>query len=426
MRTLKMTKATVGVLSICCLSGLVALSKTYLSGILTDVQGLQEVSPRMVFPQPTLQERQLVDAQVAFGFKLLSHVTKNQKHQNSFISPTSIALTLSMLYNGATGTTQKEIAQGLALKGISVDTLNRANHTLQQELDAHEFYGYLTMTNSLWAREGFSFRYQFLKDSRSYYQAKITNLDFASSEARGIMNRWVTEETQGEILEIIDHTQADDVLFLINTASFQGIWQTGFDVNSIENKPFHLMDESVKTYPFMSRQGTYNYLETSQLKAVEIPYENRRFSLYLFLPKSDQNLSKIVQELTPKNLSKLLSKFRKTDLLLELPRFSLDCEVELTEALKNLGFSTMFDPEKAEFSELSSHPTYVNGIKHQTILVINEQGVQPPPQNNLVVKTASLDKANEELSFIADRPFFSIIRDNETGNILFMGMIFEP
>ncbi|EAZ88994.1 Proteinase inhibitor I4, serpin [Crocosphaera chwakensis CCY0110] len=390
------------------------------------MRGLHEVSPRMIFPQPTLQEKQLVDAQVEFGFKLFSTLTKNQKPQNIFISPTSIALTLSMLYNGATGTTQKEIARGLSFHDISVDTLNRGNQMLQHDLNSHPSYGSLAITHSLWAREGFSFRYQFLKDSRSYYQAQITNLDFASSEAQGIMNRWITEETQGEIQTIVDSTQADDVLFLINTASFQGFWKTGFDRNLIKDKPFYITDTSVKIFPFMSREGIYNFLETPQLKAIELPYDNDRFSLYLFLPKPEYNLSKMVEKLTAEKLSKLLSKFRKTQALLELPRFRLNYEVDLTESLKSLGFSTMFDPAKAEFSELSSHPTYVNGLKHQTLLVLDEQGIKPATPNNFVVETASVDNVVEKSSFIVDRPFFSIIRDNQTGNILFMGVIVEP
>ncbi|MDJ0600212.1 MAG: serpin family protein [Crocosphaera sp.] len=421
-----MTKATVGFLSLCCLSGLIAISKPYFSSIFTDVQGLKEVSPRMIFPQPTVDKRRLVDAQVEFGFKLFSTLRKNQQNQNILISPTSIALTLSMLYNGATGTTQKEIARGLSLNNINVDTLNRGNKMLQQDLNGYSSYGPLAITHSLWAREGFSFRYQFLKNSRSYYQAKITNLDFASSEARGIMNRWVTEETQGSIQTIMDSTQADDVLFLINTASFQGFWKVGFDRNLIQNKPFYSMDKSVKTYPFMSRQGIYNVLETSQLKGIELPGQEGRFSLYLFLPKSEHNLSKMVRGLTSKKFSKLLSQFRRTEALLELPRFRLNYEVDLTESLKRLGFSTMFDPAKAEFSQLSSHPTYINGLKHQTTLAINEQGVKTPPQNDLLSQKALMDKEETSFSFIVDRPFFCIIRDNETENIIFMGIIFEP
>ncbi|MDJ0730894.1 MAG: serpin family protein [Crocosphaera sp.] len=421
-----MTKATVGFLSICCLSGLIAISKTYLSSIFIDVQGLREVSPRTVFPQPTLQEKHLVDAQVQFGFKLFSTLTKSQEKENVLISPTSIALTLSMLYNGATGSTKREIAQGLTLENISVNTLNRANQTLHNDLNSHEFDSRLIVTNSLWAREGFSFRYQFRKNSRSYYQAKITNLDFSSSEARGIMNRWVTEKTQGQIQKIMDSTQADDVLFLINTASFQGLWEIGFDRNLIKDKPFYLMDKSVRNYPFMSRKGTYNYLETPQLKAVELPYGDGRFSLYLFLAQPENNLPEMVEGITPKKLSKLLSQFRKSQGLLELPRFRLNYEVDLTNALKKLGFSTMFDPNQAEFAQLSSHPTYINGMKHQTMLVINEQGVTTSPENNVLVKTASMDNLKEEFSLTINRPFLSIIRDNETGNILFMGMIFEP
>ncbi|MGK7963256.1 serpin family protein [Crocosphaera sp.] len=421
-----MTKATVGFLSLCCLSGLIAISKTYFSSVFTDVQGLREVSPRMVFPQPTVEKRRLIDAQTQFGFKLFSTLTNQPKNENIFISPTSIALTLSMLYNGATGTTQREIARGLNFSHVSVDTLNRANQTLQHDLNNHRSYNPLAIHHSLWAREGFSFRYQFLKDSRSYYQTKITNLDFASSEARGIMNRWVTEETQGQMPTIMDSTQADDVLFLINTASFQGLWQMGFDRNSIKDKPFYLADQSVKTYPFMSRSGMYNFLETSQLQGIELPYEDGRFSLYLFLPKAENGVSQMVEGLNSKKLAKLLSRFRKRQGLLELPRFRVNYEVDLTESLKKLGFSTMFDPSQAEFDQLSSHPTYVNGLKHQTILVVDEQGVQSPAENNLLMATASRNQEKPDFSFSLDRPFFSLIRDNQTGNIIFMGVIFEP
>ncbi|MGK7942770.1 MAG: serpin family protein [Crocosphaera sp.] len=420
-----MTKA-IGLLSICIFSGLIAFSKTYLSSILSDVPGLQEVSPRMIFPQRTLDKRQLVDRQVEFGFKLLTSLANNRKTENIFISPTSITLTLSMLYNGATGNTRQEITQGLALKGIKIDTLNRANHALETDLNTYDPYNRLITTNSLWAKEGFPFRYQFLKTNRSYYQAKITNLDFSSSEARGIINRWVTEETQRTIPEIINQTQADDVLFLINTAYFQGVWKIGFDQNLTTDKSFHLRDKSVKTYPFLSRQGTYNYLETSQFKGVELPYGDGRFSLYLFVPKLENTLDNFLQTLTPKKLAKHLSQFRPNQGLLALPRFTLNDEIDLTNALKDLGFSTMFDASKAEFAALSSHPTYVNGIKHQTFFEINEKGVEVPSQEFLMIQRGSIDREKKGFSLIVDRPFFSMIRDNKTGNILFMGVIYEP
>ena len=426
MRTLKKTKATLGLLSLCFLSGLIAFSKTYFSSILEDVQGLQEVSPRMIFPQRTLPERELIDAQVQFGFNLFSTLEKTNQTQNIFISPTSVALSLSMLYNGATGSTQEEIAKILNIKGVNIDTLNRANHALETDLNTHDSSNQFLTANSLWAREGLSFRYQFLKDNRSYYQAQITNLNFANSEARGIINRWVTEETQGKIKEIINKTQGDDVLFLMNTAYFQGTWQTGFDKTLIKNKPFHLINKSVKNYPFLSRQGSYNYTENSQLKALDLPYGDGRFSLYVLLPKSENSLRNIVKELTVKKWRKLLSKFQETEGLLELPRFTLNYEVDLTHSLKSLGLSTMFEPSQANFSALSSQPTYVNGIKHQTFLEINEQGIKSPSKDNLTIETASVINSQPQFSFVVDRPFFCIIQDNETGNILFMGMIFEP
>jgi serine protease inhibitor len=212
----------------------------------------------------------------------------------------------------------------------------------------------------------------------------------------------------------------------MNTAYFQGTWQMGFDENLIENKPFHLLNKSVKNYPFLSRQGTYNYTENSQLKALELPYGDGRFSFYVLLPKAENGLENIVKDLTVKKWQKLLSKFQETEGLLELPRFSLNYEVDLTHSLKSLGLSTMFEPSQAKFSALSSHPTYINGIKHQTFLEINEQGIKSPEKDNFIIETASVTTSKPQFSFVVDRPFLCIIRDNQTGNILFMGMIVEP
>ena len=48
----------------------------------------------------------LVSANNKFAFQLFSEIPKSQSYENVFISPISIAIALSMTYNGAAGKTQ--------------------------------------------------------------------------------------------------------------------------------------------------------------------------------------------------------------------------------------------------------------------------------------------------------------------------------
>src|SRR5690625_121695 len=63
------------------------------------------------------------------GFKMLEIVEPGE-NGNLFISPLSLFMALSMLYNGADGVTKEEIAQILEIEGISVNELNQANASL--------------------------------------------------------------------------------------------------------------------------------------------------------------------------------------------------------------------------------------------------------------------------------------------------------
>ncbi len=211
---------TVGLMALLLLSGVIPWSKTLHPDKFADAQSLQEVSQTLPVIKQRSTKKTMSDAQLQFGFKLFSSLTKEGVRDNLMVSPTSVALALSMLYNGASGITQQEMANVLAVQGMSLEEINAANKTLQNSLQTQEDKLQLTIANSLWAKQGFSFRHQFLKTNQSVYNAQITNLNFANPEAVGIINRWVGEKTQGKIERIIDRINADDVLFLINAIYF--------------------------------------------------------------------------------------------------------------------------------------------------------------------------------------------------------------
>jgi serine protease inhibitor len=54
-------------------------------------------------------DARLVEANTKFGFNLFKTLSKQQPNKNIFISPTSVALALSMTYNGVIRATFNKI-----------------------------------------------------------------------------------------------------------------------------------------------------------------------------------------------------------------------------------------------------------------------------------------------------------------------------
>lgn len=376
-------------------------------------------------PKQANPNGKLVSANTQFGFRLFSEMVKTSKNQNVFFSPASVAIALSMLYNGASGATQQEMATAMALGGIDLGAINAANQSLRGSLQNADPKVQLSIANSLWARQGFSFRHQFLKNTRQFYQAQVTNLDFASPDAVGIINLWVEESTQGKIAQIVDRINPDDVMFLINAIYFKGTWTNPFDKTQTAQQPFYLSDGTSKRHPLMSRQGNYRYYENQQFQAVSLPYGNGRLSLYVFLPKQNSDLDAFLGQLNAQNWNQWLSQFQNQKGVVKIPRFKLEYEIELKNALATLGMKTMFEGTKAEFTALTSEPVRVDRVKHKTLVEVNEEGTEASAATSVGVQANSAALSNP-FSMIVERPFFCTIRDEQTGTIVFMGAIVDP
>src|SRR5205085_9557059 len=115
-------------------------------------------------------------------FKLFAEVAK-QPRENIFISPLSVALVLSMVYNGARGETQRAMAEALDLSGANLDEINQSSAALLQSLGQIDPAIHLAIANSAWARQGTSFAPDFLERAQQFYHAMVTELDFSAPDA---------------------------------------------------------------------------------------------------------------------------------------------------------------------------------------------------------------------------------------------------
>ncbi|MHC5737232.1 serpin family protein [Nostoc sp.] len=384
-------------------------------------------------PETPLQKKtvntdtKIVESSNKFGFKLFSEVLKNDHgEKNIFISPSSVAIALAMTYNGASGSTQQAMAKTLELQGMNLPEINSSYAAaLKQLLDNSDAKVQLKIANSLWANQDISFAPDFLKKTQDFYQAKVSNLNFKDAAASSIINNWVKENTNGKINKIVETIEPNQVLFLINAIYFKGNWSNEFDKNQTAQYPFQITSGKRKQHPMMSQNGDYRYYETEQFQAVSLPYgKDGKVSFYIFLPKQNSNLKDFYQNLNVDNWEKWMTQFNKQKGFIRLPRFKTDYEVTLNDALKSLGMEEAFS-NKANFSGMGKNFA-ISQVKHKTFVEVNEEGTEAAAATSVGIVATSLREEAEPFRMIVDRPFFCVIRDNQTGNVLFMGSIIEP
>lgn len=370
-------------------------------------------------------DSRLVTANIRFGLKLFWQLWQQNGAKNTLISPSSVALALGMAYNGASGTTQQAMAAALELQDMSLEDLNQANAGLMSALENADPDVKLAIANSLWGKQDFSFNADFLQRNQDFYNAEITTLDFSNPNAVTQINAWVNDRTRGKIPTIVDQIDPNLVLFLINAVYFKGSWAKAFDVTATIDRPFHRLDGTAKPQPMMVQQGQYRYAETDRFQAVSLPYGNKRFSLYIFLPRPESSLSEFQSALTPENWEAWMTQFALRSGSIEIPRFTFEYSHHLNDALEAMGMAVAFSNE-ADFAHLSDTPTAISDVQHKTFIEVNEAGTEAAAVTSVGIRVLSVRPVEPPFELRVDRPFFLAIRDDQIGTLLFLGSVVDP
>ena len=369
--------------------------------------------------------KKIVSANNQLSFKLLPELEVDQ-NGNFFISPISLFMALSMVYNGAEQQTKEEIANVLQSQGIAVEELNKANASWMAMLQNDSDTVQLHIANSIWLNENFHFQDKFSKNVSQYFDAEVQEIDVFDRESSKRINDWVKKSTNKKITEIVSTPLNPDLLaILLNAIYFKGDWKFAFDKEQTEESIFYLGDKTIKDVKFMRLNEELSYLETEKFQAVSLPYEDGKISMKVFAPKEGNSLAEFEKILTNENWDKWLSEFQLKEGTIILPKFQMDYEVLLNEPLQNLGMVTAFD-ERANFTKMiQESEIMIDIIKQKTFIDVNEQGTEAAAVTSveMVLEMASAD---EPFYMNVNRPFFIAITDEETGTILFIGRIANP
>ena len=110
----------------------------------------------------------------------------------------------------------------------------------------------------------------------------------------------------------------------------------------------------------------------------------------------------------------------KKEVHLAIPKFKIEYEALMNDALMSLGMMTAFTPA-ADLSGISSAPLMVSFVKQKACLDVNEEGTEAAAVTSIGIKLTSMRQEEEPVIFRADRPFIFTICDRSTGAVLFIG-----
>lgn len=242
--------------------------------------------------------KKIISANNKLALDLLPNLESND-NGNIFISPTSLYMALSMVYNGADAETKEEMAKVLNSEGIDIEELNKANVSLLSKLHNESEDIDLKVGNSIWLNEKFHFQEDFAQNNRDYYHAEISEIDITDRKSADLINKWVADSTNNKIDEMVKTPlEPDLVALLINAVYFKGDWKYKFYENETVERPFYLEDGTTKTIPLMYLKEELSYMENDHFQAVSLPYGDGDMSMNVFLPRENSTIQEFEKMLT--------------------------------------------------------------------------------------------------------------------------------
>lgn len=353
-----------------------------------------------------------------FGFELFEYALAQDG--NALISPVSVMSALAMAADGAKGET---LAQMEDVLGMTNENLRKHYGGYVHPANSDEA---LRFANSLWFRNdgGFQVNKNFVERTVEAYGADVFSEPFDNSTLRKI-NFWISENTDGEIKNMLSEIPQETVSYIINTVLFEAEWADPYYKSAVrENQPFTSADGKRQSVT-MLLSDEYGLVELGKTKGFVKNYVNCDYAFVGLLP--DEGVS-VEDALASFRGSEFVDAVRNTadvKVVVTVPKFDFDCKFELNEPLKAMGMPTAFS-SAADFTNLGVSPmgnVYIGKVIHNSFIRFDEKGTKAGAATvvQFDAESAMVEQKTEYLTF--DRPFIYAIIDRTTGMPIFIGAV---
>ncbi|GJW64705.1 serine protease inhibitor family protein [Tanacetum coccineum] len=151
--------------------------------------------------------------------------------------------------------------------------------------------------------------------------------------------------------------------------------------------------------------------------------DKRRFTMYMFLPNEKDTIPFLLEKIGSQ--SDFLERHMPGEEVdvgrFMIPKFRISFGFEASDMLKELGLVLPFTNEG--LTEMADEGLRVSGINHKAILEVNEEGTEAAAVTAVYFTNCITP---DPVDFVADHPFLFVIREDVSGEVLFMGQVVNP
>jgi serine protease inhibitor len=342
---------------------------------------------------------------------------------------------------------------------------------LQSEYGQYE----LRVANALWGEKTYPFQQSYLDTIHKYYRTGgVFPVDFRNDYegARRRINGWVEEQTAHRIKDLIPADAVDEEtkklmrLVLTNAIYFKGEWAEVFAEGQTRDEDFLLAGGGKVRVPLMRKgdmgsaryaafrgDGTFFdtparvpigavdektvYPDERGFTVLELPYKGGEVAMVVLLPRAAGGLGALEKQLTAEGLAAWVGKLRQRAVHVYLPKFKVETKYDLGKTLQGMGMVRAFKGPRAadgaQFDGMSrsqdpAQKLYVSKVLHKAFVEVSEKGTEAAAATAVMMPKEAAAPASVPFTptFRADRPFLFLVRDRQSGSVLFLGRVLNP
>lgn len=373
-------------------------------------------------PAPASKQKALVTESNNFGFELYQELREDQAGENILFSPLSVSMALGMTMNGARTFTYENMRSSLGFGELNQEEINAIYLDLLNDLPSADPNTTTDIVNSIWHDDNFSALPEFIETNEAYFNATVEGLDFGDAATVDAINGWVYDATNGKIEAILDQIPPDAVLYLINAIYFNAPWTVPFDSESTHLAEFYREDNSVVETPVMSSESIpFGHYTDGSIQVVDLPYGNEKYRFTAVVPHYSSNLSELASSINANDFDHWVQNLNYDhSMKLRMARFEFEFEKDILPTLEGIGMNSM--GIGADFTGIHpNQPLAVSRVLHKTYITVTEDGTEA------AAVTAVEGVITGEIPQVSlDRPFIFVIREVDSGAILFVGQLMDP
>ncbi len=374
----------------------------------------------------TEEATEVINSSNDFGIELFTNVAQEEE-DNLMLSPLSASAALTMLLNGCNGDTYQQLKSALKYPDeMTLEDINGTYNSLVGQLLEADKKVQLALANAIFYRDGFNVKKPFLNSMQTDFSAYIESLDFGSPSALDVINGWASDNTNGKIEKVLDEISGDAVMFIMNALYFKGNWSYKFDETLTEDKIFYPDGSDPVMVSTMSGEVGVKIYTSDDYRVVELPYGRTNFSMVVIVPEGsvgDFN-SSFSNNVWNNITDGLNSQEEYGDTEVWMPGFKFSYEKYLNNQLKSMGMTDAFDPYLADLSDISDSQIYVDFVKQNSFIEVNEEGTEAAAVTTIGINLTSIP--TQPYVFKIDKSFVFAIRERTTNTILFIGQVLNP